>query len=208
MNIANSPYITSRGQPADMTVVPDRWRSNLPEYCAVLAHANGLELHGGLLRLFGAGDDCLGRDGVKWNQCEWRASYELPDDIVLWGESIFGDQFGVHSSTGALLLLNCEGGALETLALESLSEYLENVTSSDPGQWLNIDLVRGAVRQGLRRPSLYEHLSFVVPLVCGGDLDEKNLEVIDGAAHLDVLGQIIAQNRGIPSGTPIRGFAE
>ena len=51
-----------------------------------------------------------------------------------------------------------------------------------------------------------EHLSFVVPLICGGKAEVENLEVMDAEAHLDVLGQFIDQMAGIPDGTRITGF--
>jgi hypothetical protein len=43
--------------------------------------------------------------------------------------------------------------------------------------------------------------SFAVPLICGDTPDEDNLEVLEAQAHLDLLGRIIAQNRGTPDGT-------
>lgn len=205
MSIISSKIVTSRGAPADLSRVPVRWRSRIPEYCSVLAEANGLEFHQGLFRVFGVGEDCLGRDGVRWNASEWRAAYSLPESIVLWGENIFGDQFGVDTDSGALLMLSCEGGSRAAMPFKALTHYLEAVILSDPKNWIEIELTAEARARGID-PSLMEHLSFVVPLICGGKAEVENLEVMDAEAHLDVLGQFIDQMAGIPDGTRITGF--
>lgn len=177
----------------------------MPDYCALIEEANGMELHNGLFRVFGVGDECACRNALSWNYADWRKAFGLPEGIVLWGENIFGDQFGVEPGSGCVLMLNCEGGKVDPLPFRSPRQHIENMVLGDPGTWIEIDLVTAAFRRGLR-PSLMEHLSFEVPLVCGGTASEDNLEVMDGGAHLDVLGQIIEQSRGVPEGTRIRGF--
>ncbi len=198
---ASDSRVSDRGAP--LASVPAGVAS-LSEYATLLSEANGLELHSGLFRVFGVGPACLGRDGLAWNESAWRAAYRLPHAVSLWGESIFGDQFGLDRGSGALLQLSCEGGALETLPFRTLAQFIDRLLD-EPEKWIERDLVEAAATKGLR-PSLTEHLSFSLPLICGGSPDEENLEVMDAEAHLDVLGQILAQSRDVPEGTTIRGF--
>ena len=205
MTILDNRCVTARGAPLDPSVVRENWRRALPEHCAMLEMANGLELHGGLFRVFGVGNASSVRDALAWNQLDWRAAYRLPTSTIIWGENIFGDQFGFDISRGVVAMLNCEGGKLEVLPVRSPTGYLEGVLLKEPSAWIETNLVRAAERLGLC-PSLVEHLSFEAPLMCGGAADESNLEVMDAAAHLDLLGQLVEQSRGVPEGTPIRGF--
>ena len=204
MNIAAHKNVTLRGSPLAPSAVPATWRSIMPALCALLEEANGMVLHHGLFRVFGMGDTCACRNALSWNRAEWRQAFGLPESIVLWGENVFGDQFGVESGSGLVVRLSCEGGRLDRLPYRSPCEQIESMLLEDPRTWIEADLVSAAFRRGLR-PLPTEHLSFEVPLVCGGTAAEDNLEVLDGGAHMDVLGQIVEQNRGVPEGTRIGG---
>jgi len=205
MIIPNSERVTGRSQPADPAKIPDDWRTYVPDYATLLEEANGITIDHGIFRVFGAGQSTLSRDALAWNNEAWRARYRLSHNIVLWAENVFGDQYGVDRNNGALVLLNCEGGLLERLPYKTIKLCLEHIVLGPPSEWIEVDLVRAAYERGLRA-SLTEHLSFVLPLICGGKADVENLEVMDGAAHLDVLGQIVEQSRGLPNGTPIGRF--
>jgi hypothetical protein len=205
MTILDSAAVSATGLPADIETLPLAWRTGLPDYCDLLACANGLALRGGLFRLFGVGSGCLGRDGATWNRASWREAYELAPTMVVWGENIFGDQYGTDLRSGAMARVCCEGGRLDLLAFETPIEYLERVLLGDPRLWIESELVGAAANRGLL-PSLSEHLSFVLPLMCGGSVDAGNLEVMEAEAHLDLLGQILKHSKGIPEGTRIREF--
>jgi hypothetical protein len=103
---------------------------------------------------------------------------------------------------GSVLPRKGESGRLPERRLEAL--LAARVAVAAPPD-LDLELVRQAAARGLS-PSLTEHLSSAMPLVVGGTDDASNLEVMDGAAHLDVLGQMLAQMEGLPDGTPIRSF--
>jgi hypothetical protein len=197
--------ITSRGVPLPESGVPAGWKEAFPDYCTLLAEANGLEVLDGLVRVFGVGDNALGRDATKWNSSDWRNLYEVPSNIIFWGENVLGDQLGIDAKTRKMVLLFCEGGHLVELEAATPHQYIESLLSRDTIEWIDVDLINSGIRHGLR-PSLTQHLCFVLPLICGGNSDLDNLEVMDGESHLQILGQIIQQTRGTPEGTLIQGF--
>jgi hypothetical protein len=184
--------------------MPPAWQRKVPDYCSLLAQVNGAATEGGLVRVFGVGTGCLGRNALDWNAGAWRVPYRLPESLLLWGENIFGDQYGVDMNSAEVMLVNCEGGAAERLPFASMTTCLESILLGEHVCRLDLDLVQAAHEKGLR-PSLTEHLSFSLPLVCGGIAELDNLEVLDGEAHLDILGQIIEQSRDAQNGTPIQG---
>lgn len=124
---------------------------------------------------------------------------------MLLGENIFGDQYAFDTSEQVLLLMTCEDGDLEPTPFRSITALIEDIVVNKSLQGLHMDLLRAASQGGLR-PSPSEHLSFSVPLICGGSAEADNLELLDASAHMQILGQIIAQARKIAPGTPIRSF--
>jgi hypothetical protein len=177
----------------------------MPDYCEVLLHeANGAVLLGGALRVFGFGPSRLGRDAQPWNRSTWRALYRLPADLLLWGENCFGDQYGVDGA-GNVVILRCEGGELEVTPFRSMGAFIGRVIDQPLSGNIDEDLVRAAHQADLT-PGLDEHLSFILPLVCGGAATGENLEVMDASGHLELLGQIVQQTRDLPEGTKIDGF--
>lgn len=207
MMFTGNSDVSLAGPPIDPSVIPELWRAKASDYWRLLEQANGLELRGGLFRIFGLGTGAAVRDGLAWNARGWRKAYRLPQSIVLWGENIFGDQFGVDMGSQSLVIVACEGGQITTIPQKSLSEYVEAVLLGDPKTCIEVDLVEAAAESGLR-PSICEHLSFVLPLMCGGSAEVDNLEVMDAEGHLDLLGQILEQQSGVPEGTAIRGFRD
>jgi hypothetical protein len=183
---------SARGGAATRDEIPAAWRERLSDYCALLEIVNGLELLAGRLRVFGVGERSLGRDARTWNEAPWRAAYRLPPSLVLWGENVFGDQYGADMASGALVQVSCEGGVIERLPFDTVQACLEGMLRSQDAFSEDDRLVRAARARGLR-PSRTEHLSFVVPLICHGSPEPENLEVMDGETHLEILGKLIAQ---------------
>lgn len=204
MSADNYRHVTRAGQPTEMSVVPADWKQRVPSYCDLLEQANGFEFHGGLFRVFGIGHATPTRDALSWNQSAWREAYGVPSTTIIWGENIFGDQLGIEPGRG-MLVLSCEGGEVQWLPYGSPSEYLTKVVTNDPRTWLEHDLVLAALERNIR-PSVAEHLSFELPLVCGGVAEAGNLEVMDAHMHLDILGQLVEQNRSLPDQARIRAF--
>lgn len=203
--ILASPMVTSRGPALRAESDPSGAHGSIPGYVALLKVANGIIIRDGVFRVFGLGDDCVTRDVVSWNRSSWRSRFpELGDAIPLWGENIFGDQFGFDLVAECVVLFKCDGAALERTSYRGLTDFIWDEMLSEPPA-IEMDLIEAARGRGLR-PSPVEHLGFVLPLVCGGKADAANLEVMDGAAHLDLLGQITQQLQGVPEGTTIRGF--
>ena len=101
--------------------------------------------------------------------------------------------------------MSCEGGKFEETPFRTVTELVDDVMVNKSIQGLDMDLLRAASGNGLK-PGPAAHLSFTLPLICGGRPDGNNLEVLDAKAHMDILGQLMAQTRKAPPGTPIRRF--
>jgi hypothetical protein len=205
MTILEGKYITAKGAPVDPGIVPQEWKQAFPDYCDLLNQANGFHLIGGIFRIFGVGTSALGRDAVEWNNSEWRKAFSVPQHVVFLGENIFGDQYGIDTRAKRLLLMLCEGGDFEETPFHTISELVDDIMVNKSIQGLDMNLLRAASGNGLK-PGSAAHLSFSVPLICGGSADGSNLEVLDAKAHLEILGQLLGQTRKAPPGTPIRGF--
>jgi Domain of unknown function (DUF1851) len=199
-------FISKRSAPILDSSIPEALRA-VPLCYELLRTANGMELHDGLFRVFGVGDGRLGeRDMLVWNRSTWKALYKLSSSLVSWGENIFGDQFCLDTTTNSCALLHCEGGSLEQFPSLSPRALLEAM-AGDPTISAEIDLVSGARRRGLC-PSNSEHLSFALPLMCGGQPNVENLEILSATAHLEILGQLVEQSIGKSAGTSIRAFKD
>jgi hypothetical protein len=207
MKLVEHAGVTAIGRGASLDDMPSAWRSRLPRYCELLARANGIEIRRGLLRVFGIGNQSLVRDAIAWNAAPWRTPFDVPENVVFWGENIFGDQLGADLVSGHIVLLHCEGGTIEQQPFSDPVAYLESAIDREPRAWIESELIDAAAARGLR-PSLKEHLSFVLPLMLGGSADVENLETMDAEAHLEFLAQIVEQSRDIPEGTRIREFRE
>jgi hypothetical protein len=205
MTILEGKYVTAKGAPITLGGVPQDWAKVVPDYCALLAQANGFHLLGGIFRIFGVGPGALGRDALEWNKSDWRKAFSVPQEIIFLGENIFGDQYGVDTTARRLLLMSCEGGKFEETPFRTVTELVDDIMLNKSIQGLSMDLLRAASGNGLK-PGPAAHLSFSVPLICGGSPDGENLEVLDAKAHMEILGQVLVQNRKVPPGTPIRQF--
>ena len=201
----DSKYVTAKGEPLAPSTVPADWAKAIPDYCALLAQANGIHLLGGIFRIFGMGEQAFGRDALTWNSQPWRAAFNVPGYYLFVGENIFGDQYTFDPRQQQLLLMACEGGKMDPTPFRTVTALVEDIVVNKSIQGLDMNLLRAASQSGMR-PGPAEHLSFSVPLICGGTANGDNLEVLDASAHLQILGQIAAQTRKLPAGAPIASF--
>lgn len=206
MELLQNRLITTRGEalPRDLLKTLGQF-DNVPDYRQILSAANGIVVRHGTFRIFGVGPTSATRDAVAWNRCRWRSHFSgLADTVLFWGESIFGDQFGFDLAQQRIVVLECEGGQLSISPYRRLADCIGHHMLVDTPE-ADTRLLEEAERHGLR-PTVTEHLSFVVPLVCGGRAEPENLEVLDGESHLDLLGQIIRQIADLPEDAKIDKF--
>jgi len=189
---------------ADPQLFPSEWAVYGSAYFSLLKRSNGLVVND-TVRVFGVGPTSLTREVVEWNSASWRRGFPVPTEVLFWGESVFGDQYGMDPKNGTLLVLWCEDGLLEPFLTES--EVFGDQIVEISRRLVDVALANEARDTGLR-VSLTEHLGFSLPLVLGGEYDLVNLEVIEGSAHLELLAQIHAQVAGFPEGTKVQGFVE
>ena len=204
MNRSN--IVTSCGPPLSRFPQGDSLAHRIPGYTSLVLAHNGYILDGGLYRIYGVNAPGLvSRDLDDWSRAEWRDTYPVPSNLLFFAENIFGDQIGYDTRSQTFISFDCEGGKLTPLAFSSAGDWLESFRHGSPEDWIELDLVTAAAREGLI-PTPTEHLSFELPLIAGGTPSAENLEVLDGAMHLSILGQITNQSRSVPAGTKIRSF--
>ena len=88
----------------------------------------------------------------------------------------------------------------------SADELRESLNTEDgQDQYLLAGLAFGAANQGVV-PGPDQVYSFRVPPQLGGEITLDNVEVLDFVVSLNILGQIVAQIRDLPPGTPISGI--
>lgn len=186
--------------PETETALPD-------SYWGIVAVANGFVTHQGFFRFFGtrALDRLPAVD--EWNRSPWRTEYGyLVSPFVLIAEDIFGDQYGFdRSNDNSLCKIHCEGGNIDVLETENLETFLRNDVLVKRPTAYDHDLAIAAFNAGVR-PGLDEHMSFELPLICGGEYALSNLTIESNALHLGLLGQITLRNQSIPNGTAIARF--
>ena len=117
--------------------------------------------------------------------------------------SPFGDVF-LEASDG-WWFLDVMSGTLtrEWASAEDLQAALNSADGQD--RYLMAGLARLAADQGFA-PGENQILAFKIPPMLGGPMNSENLEVSDMVVTLDIQGQIYAQTRDLPPGTPISGF--
>jgi hypothetical protein len=205
-DLLTNRWVTNRGAPAEPVSLPESWSRVMSDYASLIGAANGLLIRDGMFRVFGVGADAITRDAVAWNQESWRRRFDwLSDTAVFWAENVFGDQYGIDLHSRRIFLMSCEGGLIDDRSFGSVSECIEAELCADQAS-IEVALIEQARQHGIC-PSPSEHLSFTLPLIVGGSAQVENLEIMEAGAHLDLLGQILQQNRGLPEGTPIGKFA-
>lgn len=104
--------------------------------------------------------------------------------------------FLLDTSFGQLLALEC--------SWESFKERIAR-PDSEVATWLKYDLLCALHSAGrVLQPG--QCFSPKVAPFLGGKLDVENFEPADWRVHLDVAGQIFAQVKDLPPGTPITGI--
>jgi hypothetical protein len=133
----------------------------------------------------------------------------MAEGLVFFAEDAFGDQYAFRFSrsgvAAGLVKFWCEGGEIEELNAGDFEAWLLDVMRTDGSSILNRELAATALQKGLR-PSITEHLGFALPLITGGKEDVENIEVVDRAFHLHVLGQLSLKNHLLPEGERIARF--
>lgn len=181
-------------------------------YKDILRIANGFVTKNNIFRFLGIKPSMPALDLYEWNRSPWVTEYSyFADRIVFIAEDIFGDQYGLQFASQTdqnpvLIKFWCEGGQVEAINTVSLYEWLTANVLRDEPTILDWPLVKAAFNRGLF-PSVTEHLSFELPLMVGGKIEENNLEVLDRSFHLHLLGQLSLKNTGLSEGTKITRFS-
>ncbi|HEY3322884.1 MAG TPA: SMI1/KNR4 family protein [Planctomycetota bacterium] len=198
--------------PGHLGSLPQALPPHLPsEYFEILKVSNGFCLFSSAFRFFGLSSF----DGIpsimEWNRSDWINEYgHLARGLTFFAEDLFGDQYAFKSTLAGgvdLVKFWCEGGRADVLCASSLLHWLTHTVLEEKPDLFDHRLAREATLTGLR-PSTREHLSFVLPLICGGAYEVSNLEVLNGSDHLSILGQISLRNLNLPDGAKIREFRE
>jgi hypothetical protein len=203
MTLLQTKYVTHRTEAVAPDVIPPGWTQYVPDYCQLISESNGFLLLGGIFRIFGLGDKALGRDALTWNEAEWRDGFDVPPTYLFLGENIFGDQYAFDTGANRLLLMACEGGKFEESPHKTITDLVKDITINKNIQGVDFDLLRAASENGVQ-PGSSEHLGFAVPLICGGQANADNSEVVDAGAHMQILAQLVSQIRKLPPGTPLK----
>jgi len=117
--------------------------------------------------------------------------------------SPFGDLF-LMDPAGVWWLDTLEG---ELTRRWSTTQELQEVLNTPGGQdqFLLAGLAMAADRQGLI-PGATQVYGFKTPPRLGGVIDLSNVELIDFVVSVNIAGQLHAQVRALPPGTPVAGF--
>lgn len=116
--------------------------------------------------------------------------------------SPFGDVF-FESEDGVWFLDLVEGSLQRPWgSLEELKASLETEEGQD--RYLLSGLALGAAARGIL-PGDTEVYAFTTPPVLGGSVDLDNIEAADFVVAVNLAGQIHAQVKDLPPGTPIAG---
>lgn len=154
---------------------------------ALLSVADGFTTKSHVFRVFGTEGDSTLPSLSEWNAKEWWSSYPV-EDVLLFGEDLFGDQYGYRFEEKAktLVRVRCEGGEVEAIE-GGINGFIEALL--DPSRIVDMDLATRAFKKKLQ-PTPGQHLAFKLPLVMGGEESLANLHVESIALHFGVLGQV------------------
>ena len=144
---------------------------------------------------------------LEWNRTDyWKKYYNLDEKTFIFAEDIFGTQFcfDVRGSRRVVKMLIPDGAKL-SLCANTFEEFLETEVQSDA---INLQVRRLAksflsAREEVFRP--FTHIACKIPLSLGGsDTDLSNLDSVQSATNLKILGQITKQVKMLAPGTKIR----
>jgi hypothetical protein len=140
-------------------------------------------------------------DDATLLQC-WR--WLVGDSVRILMVTALGDLF-LSDDLGSVHRLDAGWGTLKVIA-RSTEEFRKVL--SEPGraeEWFVPELVGDLITSGVRLgPG--QCYGYKLPPVLGGKLEPSNLEPTQLPVHFGILGQIHEQTRGVPEGTPVRGF--
>lgn len=140
-------------------------------------------------------DILRGLDGWTWMTL---------DGLVVVAVSAFRDLF-LRAPDGAIHMLDTIGGELREVAAD-LPDLAERLRDSDVRADLLLPaLVEGARDKGLRLEA-GECYDFRLPPVLGGEMTVEAIGKSPFVVKLDLAGQLHAQVKALPPGTPIRGI--
>ena len=168
----------------------------------MLSRINGFYLFSGGVQVFRAGEQGLGPELIDWNtDTTWKDTYgPLVDDLFLFGQDLFGVQFGIYDNED-VVTFNPETGQMKALG-PSLDDW---------ATWLLEDPdVNGAASfakayQEANGP--LEPDQRLIPLkffIGGGSYDYDNLVVRDAATAMRIRGPIAQKIHDLPDGATLR----
>ncbi|WP_165356327.1 T6SS immunity protein Tdi1 domain-containing protein [Sphingosinicella sp. BN140058] len=140
-------------------------------------------------------DILRGLDGWSWLNL---------DGLVVIAVSAFGDLF-LQAPDGTIRMLDTIGGELREVAAD-LPDFAERLQDGDVRADLLLPaLVEGARDTGLRLEA-GECYDFRLPPVLGGEMNVEAIGKTPFVVKLDLAGQLHAQVKDLPPGTPIGGI--
>lgn len=179
----------------------DKPESPISDWKDLVYHLGGCSFNQGLYRVIRAADEAV------WNARVAVAFPDFADRITCFGfdwlgrvfaldsERIESDQAGVvmfELGTGETLEVPC---SIASFHDEELIEYGDAA--------LAIDFHRKWINNGGAAPNYNECVGYKEPLFLGGVDDLCNLELIDIDIYWHLMGQLVANAKGLPPGTPV-----
>ena len=194
------------GSPCDVNI------ADMPvDYVNVLRLCDGFVTRSQAFRLFPYARALGNLPTVRdWSAQDFWKNLLLFDDFIVIGEDIFGDQYGFRSDGVSRILcrVRCEGGECDDIPFDTAT-FLSNALESGFPWGFDEELFQAASEAGIvAQCNDASHLSFSLPLICGGEYDLSNLGVESRVLHLGILSQMTQSNRTLPDGTPISGFSD
>lgn len=131
---------------------------------------------------------------------EWR--WLVPCTYSLHMVSALGDAF-VSDATGHIFWLNV--GRAELTEIADTKDAFDHLRqqSDYANQWFAPLLVGDMLASG-KSLAVGQCFSPKIPLTLGGALEPANFDVCDLSVHFHTLGQIQAQVKSLPVGTPVK----
>ncbi len=150
---------------------------------------------------------------ITWNELTVKFQLEKRDLLSDWrwliGETAqpiliaaVGDVF-LQEKDSSIWWLDVGGGQYSKVS-SSVDEF-KQAMSMNVNEWFLPQLVGDLLASGAKLGS-NKCFSFKIPPVLGGEYTLENFEPIDLYVHFSILGQIHAQVKDLPTGTPINSI--
>jgi hypothetical protein len=136
---------------------------------------------------------------TSWRRC-W---HNLPEDLLFFGEDVFGNQWGLTPRSPNVILWNHEDGSVMDLMLEPVDLF--EVVAESGVEWIDFyrDGMYAAFLAAEHKPTLHQHIHWVQPLILGGTLNLENMSLMDRVQHLEGHGTLWRQLESAAPGTEI-----